>query len=82
MEIHGKFKDLPEIHPLGCFMSDSLFGVTAQICVKKNDEFVSRMIVEEGGWEKDNVILAMKAMSLYDDAIFIGKLLKKMLGPI
>ena len=41
--------------------------------MKKNDEFVSRKIVEEGGWEKDNVILAMKAMSLYDDAVFIGK---------
>ena len=40
--------------------------------MKKNDEFVSKKIVEEGGCEKENVILAMKAMSLYD-AVFIGK---------
>ena len=42
--------------------------------MKKNDQFVSKKIIEEGAWEEDNVVLAMKAVSLYDDAVFIGKI--------
>ena len=35
--------------------------------------FVSDQIVTEGAWEEDNVELVMRAMSLYEDAVFLGK---------
>ena len=47
--------------------------VQTYICVKKNDQFVSKKIAYDGAWEPNNVQNLMKAMSLYDDAIFIGK---------
>ena len=45
----------------------------ASICVKKEDVYVSRSILEEGAWEEENVVVAMKAMDYYQDAVFIGK---------
>ena len=41
--------------------------------MKKNDKFVSKKIAYDGAWEPNNVQNLMKAMSLYDDAVFIGK---------
>jgi len=60
-------KDLPEIHPFGCFES----RLRAKICVKEADEFVSRNIMEEGVWEEENVFYALKAMKFHDDAVFV-----------
>ena len=34
---------------------------------------MSRSILEEGAWEEKNVVVAMKAMDYYQDAVFIGK---------
>ena len=36
---------------------------------------MSRSILEEGAWEAENVVIAMKAMDYYQDAVFIGKTL-------
>ena len=47
--------------------------VQASICVKKEDVYVSRSIIEKGAWEEDNVVIAMKAMDFYQDAVFVGK---------
>ena len=55
-----------------CNVSDIL--VETSICVKKQDLLVSRAIVEKGAWEDNNVKNLMKAMSLYDSAVFIGKI--------
>ena len=44
-----------------------------KICVKKDDEYVSKSIIAQGAWEEDNVILVMKSMRLYEDAVFVGK---------
>ena len=41
--------------------------------MKKEDVYVSRSILEEGAWEEKNVVVAMKAMVYYQDAVFIGK---------
>ena len=49
--------------------------VKTSICVKKHDLLVSRAIVEQGAWEENNVKNLMKAMSFYDSAVFIGKIL-------
>ena len=38
-------------------------SVRTKICVKKDDQVVSRQIAEEGAWEEDNVVLVLKAMS-------------------
>ena len=81
--------DLPEIDPLGCFKSKLILEgfvkyewldealpyaiVQADICVKKDDQFVSQSIVKTGAWEKENVQNLMKAVSLYKDAVFVGK---------
>ena len=43
--------------------------------MKKQDLLVSCAIVEQGAWEEHNVKNLMKAMSLYDSAVFIGKIL-------
>ena len=43
--------------------------------MKKHDLLVSRAIVEQGAWEENNVKNLMKAMSFYDSAVFIGKIL-------
>ena len=43
--------------------------------MKKKDLLVSHAIVEKGTWEEHNVKNLMKAMSLYDSAVFIGKIL-------
>ena len=42
--------------------------------MKKNDMLVSKSIVEKGAWEENNVKNLMKGISLYKDAIFIGKI--------
>ena len=47
--------------------------VSAHICVKKDDQYVSRKIIENGAWEEYNVILALKCLDLYQDAVFIGE---------
>ena len=81
--------DLPEIDPLGCFKTKLILEgflkyewldealpyalVQADICVKKDDQFVSQSIVTTGAWEKENVQNLMKAVSLYKDAVFVGK---------
>ena len=44
--------------------------------MKKDDQVVSRQIAEEGAWEEDNVVLVLKAMSFYQDAVFIGEEVK------
>ena len=41
--------------------------------MKKDDQFVSQSIVKTGAWEKENVQNLMKAVSLYKDAVFVGK---------
>ena len=61
--------DLPEIDPLGCFES----RLQTKICVKKEDEYVSRNIKETGVWEEENVFFVLKAMKLHSDAVFLGK---------
>ena len=61
--------DLPEIHPLGCFES----RLQTKICVKKEDEYVSRNIQETGAWEEESVFYVLKAMKLHSDAVFLGK---------
>jgi len=68
--IHGP-NDLPKIAPLGCFKSKRIFEVEAVICVKKGDMFVSDAIVKQGAWEEEIVHNAMKAVSLYKDAVFV-----------
>ena len=47
--------------------------VEAVICVKEDDLYVSDSIAETGAWEPENVHNLMKAMSLYKDAVLIGK---------
>jgi len=64
-------RNLPGIKPLGCLQTSEIFGVSARICVKRGDMFVSDQIVTEGAWEEDNVELVMRAMSLYEDAVFL-----------
>ena len=56
-----------------CNISEIL--VETSICVKKHDLLVSRATVEQDAWEEHNVKNLMKAMSLYDSAVFIGKIL-------
>ena len=51
-----------------------IISVKSKICVKKDDQYVSKMIQKEGAWEEKNVLLVLKAMSLYKDAVFVGKL--------
>ena len=41
--------------------------------MKKDDQFVSQSIVKTGAWEAENVQNLMKAVSLYKDAVFVGK---------
>ena len=41
--------------------------------MKKYDKFVSQSIVKTGAWEPDNVHKLMEAVSLYKDAVFLGK---------
>ena len=47
--------------------------VEAVICVKEDDLYISDSIAETGAWEPENVHNLMKAMSLYKDAVLIGK---------
>ena len=49
--------------------------VEAVICVKKDDLYVSDSIAKTGAWEAENVHNLMKAMSLYKDAVLVGKFL-------
>ena len=49
------------------------FLVSAMICVKKADVFVSEQIVKEGAWEEDNVELVLRAISQYQNAVFLGE---------
>ena len=51
--------------------------VEAVICVKKDDLYVSDSIAKTGAWEAENVHNLMKAMSLYKDAVLVGKFLYK-----
>ena len=44
------------------------------ICVKKDDMFVSDAIAKTGAWEPGNVHNLMRAVSIYKDAVFIGKI--------
>ena len=48
-------------------------SVSAAICVKEDDVYVSRAIIENGAWEEENVLIALKAMDFYRDAVFIGE---------
>jgi len=64
-------QELPPINPLACLMSYPLLGVMTKICVKKDDEYVSKSIIAQGAWEEENVILVMKSMRLYEDAVFV-----------
>ena len=80
--------NLPKINPRGCFKSKRILGgnepdthmdifqpylaVEAAICVKKDDLFVSEAIAKTGAWEADNVHNLMKAVSQYEDAVFVG----------
>ena len=41
--------------------------------MKKYNKFVSQSIVKTGAWEPDNVHKLMEAVSLYKDAVFLGK---------
>ena len=48
--------------------------VEAVICVKEEDLVISDYIARTGAWELENVENLMKAMSLYKDAVLVGKL--------
>ena len=41
--------------------------------MKEEDRYISDSIAETGAWEPENVHNLMKAMSLYKDAVLIGK---------
>ena len=43
---------------------------------QKDDQFVSKKIREEGAWEEDNVVFVLKAMQIYTEAVFVGKLVR------
>ena len=45
--------------------------VEAAICVKKDDLFVSETIMDKGAWEEEIVHNLMKAVSQYEDAVFV-----------
>ena len=53
--------------------------VEAAICVKKDDLSVSDAIAKTGAWEADNVHNLMKAVSQYEDAVFVGMVFIKIL---
>ena len=48
--------------------------VEAAICVKKDDLFVSESIMDKGAWEEEIVHNLMKAVSQYEDAVFVGQI--------
>ena len=41
--------------------------------MKKDDLFISATIANSGAWEPENVYNLMKAMSLYKEAVLVGK---------
>ena len=41
--------------------------------MKEDDLFISATIANSGAWEFENVQNLMKAMSLYKDAVLVGK---------
>ena len=43
------------------------------VCVKNDDEVVSKTIQSYGSWDRDSVTKVMMAMEMYEDAVFIGK---------
>ena len=45
------------------------------VCVKNDDEVVSKTIQSYGSWDRDSVTKVMMAMEMYEDAVFIGKAL-------
>ena len=53
-------------------MTHIYVSVEAVICVKKDDLYVSDSIAKTGAWEAENVHNLMKAISLYEDAVFVG----------
>ena len=45
------------------------------VCLKSDDKVVSGKIHSYGSWEKESVTRAMRAMEVYEDAVFIGNIL-------
>ena len=47
-------------------------SVTSNLCLKTNDSVISTFIQEYGAWEEDKVTDVMRAMEMYQEAVFIG----------
>ena len=45
------------------------------VCLKSDDKVVSDKIHSSGSWEKESVRKVMRAMEVYEDAVFIGNIL-------
>ena len=43
------------------------------MCIKHDDQTISKALEEKGSWEPSQVMNVMKAMSLFPDATFIGE---------
>ena len=44
------------------------------VCLKDDDEVVSKSIKSYGSWDRDSVTKVMMAMEMYEDAVFVGKI--------
>ena len=63
--------DFPTIQPHACVNSSRLHGVTATICVKPADKFVSAAVLSAGAWEPLLVTNMLRALSLYPSAALL-----------
>ena len=63
--------EFPSIKPHSCVKSSILHGVTATICVKPDDMFISLSVLMGGAWEPEIVTNMLRALSLYHDAALV-----------
>ena len=50
-------------------------GVKAKVCILPGETFIESHLKSEGAFEADTVNAIVKAMTVYKDATFLGKIL-------
>ena len=63
--------EFPPIQPHSCVKLSTLQGVTATICVRPDDGFISKAVLTRGAWGPQLVTNMLRALTLYHDAALV-----------